>query len=382
VRELRLLLLAVLVPVVGWNLVPLPEGSARPADAAGEVRRVFTLAFDQSRSLEDRLRYIEDGKAIRTKVDNVRRARVHAVRIHANRAEVDFEFVNPSGESLGRVLPFGVAVPDGGRWKVSRHTVCALALVAGATPCPGMSPTEDWRAYWMGERFDRRVLTDGMRVVMPLTFLDGASVQLVLPAGVDPRGGYVTGQAVLEFGDNAVPVSSSYRARRAPILARYRGVALDYEGNLNFSAGDWTVRVYAADLSERDRAFLARHLEFRTTGDGFVALRGDEAVRVAAPAAASPAFGRSVPAKGLLDGTGLPTLSFSPDGAGDLHGRFEIAHTGCGAGGEVPSAEVDDGSVGRRCLPGTGIEIGAEGVDAAFVHRVLTETEVHDVRGR
>jgi hypothetical protein len=359
VRELRLLLLAILVPVVGWNLVPLPEGSARPADAAAEVRRVFTLAFDQSRSLEDRLRYIEDGKPIRTKVDNARTARVHAVRIHANRAEVDFEFVNPSGESLGRVLPFGVAVPDGGRWKVSRHTVCALALVAGATPCPGMSPTEDWRAYWMGERFDRRVLTDGMRVVMPLTFLDGASAQLVLPAGVDPRGGYVTGQAVLEFGGNAVPVRSSYRARMAPLLARYRGVALDYEGNLNFAAGDWTVRVYAADLSERDRAFLARHLEFRATGDGLVALRG------------------------VLDETGLPTLSLSPDGAGGLYGRFEIAHTGCAAGGDVPSAEIDEGaSVGRRCIPGTGIEIGAEGVDAAFVHRMLTETEVHDVRGR
>jgi hypothetical protein len=113
----------------------------------------------------------------------------------------------------------------------------------------------------MGERFDRQMLTDGMRVVLPLTFLDGASAQLVLPAGVDPRGGYVTGQAVLEFGDYSVPVSTSYRARRAPVLARYRGVALDYEGNLNFAAGDWTVRVYAADLSERDRAFLARHVD-------------------------------------------------------------------------------------------------------------------------
>src|SRR5215211_4351451 len=172
-RELRLLLLAVLVPVVGWNLVPLPQASGRPADAAGEVRRVFTLAFDQSRSVEDSVRYIEDGKAIRTKMDNVRRARVDTVRIHANRAEVDFELVNPSGESLGRVLPFGVVVPDGGRWTVSRHTICAVALVAGATPCPGMSPTEDWRQYWMGERVNRQVLTDGMRVVLPLTFLDG-----------------------------------------------------------------------------------------------------------------------------------------------------------------------------------------------------------------
>ena len=360
-RELRILLLAVLVPVVGWNLVPLPQASGRPADAAGEVRRVFTLAFDQSRSLEDRLRYIEDGKAIRTKVDNVRRARVDAVRIHANRAEVDFELVNPSGESLGRVLPFGIVVPDGGRWKVSRHTICAVALVAGATPCPGMSPTEDWRMYWMGERFNRQVLTDGMRVVLPLTFLDGTSAQLVLPAGVDPRGGYVTGQAMLQFGDHSVPVSTGYRSRRAPVLARYRGVALDYEGNLNFAADDWTVRVYAADLSERDRAFLVRHVEFRATGDGLVSLGGDRAVSVAAPA----------------------TLSFSPDGAGGLYGRFELAHTGCAAGGDVAEPGLDEGaSIGRRCIPGTGIELGAEGVDATFVHRLLTETEIHDVRDR
>jgi hypothetical protein len=383
VRELRLLILAVLVVVVGWNLVPLPQGSARPADAASEVRRVFTLAFDQSRSLEDRLRYIEDGGAIRTKVDNVRRARVHAVRVHANRAEVDFEFVNPSGESLGRVLPFGVVVPDGGRWKVSRHTICALALVAGATACPGMSPTEDWRAYWMGERFDRQMLTDGTRVVMPLTFLDGASAQLVLPAGVDPRGGYVTGQAVLEFGDHAVPVSASYRARRAPVLARYRGVPLDYEGNLNFVAGGWTVRVYAADLSERDRAFLARHVGFRSSSDGLVALGRGRTVRVAAPPAASSAVGRSIRAKGVLDETGLPTLSFSPDGAGGVYGRFELAHTGCVAGGDGDRPGADEGArVGLRCIPGTGIELGAEGFDAAFVNRLLTETEIHDVRER
>jgi hypothetical protein len=343
---------------VGWSLVPLPQGSARPADAAGEVRRVFTLAFDQSRSLEDRLRYIEDGYDIRKKVDNVRSARVHAVRIHANRAEVDFELVNPSGESLGRVLPFGVVVPDGGRWKVSRHTICALALVAGATPCRRVSPTEDWRTYWIGERFDRQTLTDGMRVVVPLTFLDGTSAQLVLPAGVDPRGGYVNGHAVLEFGDHGVLVNTSYRARRAPVLTRYRGVALDYEGNLNFAAGDWTVRVYAADLSERDRAFIVRHVEFRATSDGLASLDGDTTVS-------------------------LPTLSFSPDGAGGLHGRFELAHTGCVASGDVsPPGMEDDASVGRRCVPGTGIELGAEGFDAALVHRLLTETEIHDVRER
>jgi hypothetical protein len=355
VRELRLLILAVVVVTVGWNLVPLPQGSVRPADAASEVRRVFTLAFDQSRSLEDRLRYIEDGRAIRTKVDSVRRARVQGVRIHANRAEVDFELVNPSGESLGRVLPFGVVVPDGGRWKVSRHTICALALVAGSTPCPRMSPTKDWRTYWMGERFDRQMLTDGMRVVVPLTFLDGTSARLLLPAGVDPRGGYVTGQAVLEFGDHAVSISTSYRARKAPVLARYRGVALDYEGNLNFAAGDWTVRVYAADLSERDRAFLARHVEFRATNDGLVTLGDDRAVSLA-------------------------TLAFSPDGAGGLYGRFEIAHTGCAVGA---GPGVDEGaSVGRRCVTGTGIELGVEGTDSGFVQRLLTETEVHDVRER
>jgi hypothetical protein len=358
-RVLRLLLLAVLVPVVGWNLVPLPQGSARPADAAGEVRRVFMLAFDQSRSLADRLRYIEDGNGIRTRVDNVRRARVEAVRIHVDRAEVDFELVNPSGESLGRVLPFGVVVPDGGRWKVSRHTICAIALVAGAAPCPGMSPTADWRTYWMGERFNRQVLTDGMRVVFPVTFVDGTSAQVVLPAGVDPRGGYVTGKAVLQFEDHAVPVSTSYRARRAPVLARYRGVDLDYDGNLNFAAGAWTVRVYAAELSERDRAFLARHLEFRTTSDGLVALGGDRAVSVAAPA----------------------TLSFSPDGAGGLYGRFELVHAGCAAGSDAAGPPVDDGaSVGRRCIPGTGIELGAEGLDVAVMYRLLTETEIHDVR--
>jgi hypothetical protein len=354
VREVRAVLLSLLVVVVGCNLVPLPKGSARPADAASEVRRAFTLAFDQSRSLEDRLRYIEDGNAIRRKVDNVRSARVHAVRMHTNRGEVDFDLVNPSGESLGRVLPFGVVVPEGGRWKVSRHTICALALVTGATPCARMSPTEDWRTYWMGERFDRKMLTDGMRVVLPLTFLDGTSVQLVLPAGVDPRGGYVTGRAVLEFGDHAVPVSASYRARRALALVRYRRVALDYEGNLNFAAGDWTVRVYAADLSERDRAFLARHVEFRATSDGLASLGGDTTVS-------------------------LPTLSFSPDGAGGLYGRFELAHTGCAAA----SPGIDEGAfVGRRCIPGTGIELGVEGTDSGFLQRLLTETEIHDVRER
>jgi hypothetical protein len=379
VRELRLLILAGVVVIVGWNLVPVPQGSARPADAAGEVRRVFTLAFDQSRLLEDRLRYIEDGNAIRMKFDNVRRARVHAVRIHANRAEVDFDFVQPSGASLGRVLPFGVVVPDGGRWKVSRHTICALALVAGATPCPRTSATENWRTYWMGDRFDRQMLTDGMHVVVPLTFLDGASAQLVLPAGVDPRGGYITGQAVLEFRDHAVPVSTSYRAGRAPVLARYRGVALDYEGNLNLAAGDWTVRVYAADLSETDRAFLARHVDFRATGDGLVALGGDAMVSVAAPPPASSALGRSVRAKGLLDEPGLPTLSFSPDGAGGMYARFEIAHTGCAA---ASPGDHEGAPVGRRCIPGTGIELSVEGADSGFVQRMLTETEIHDVRER
>ena len=115
--------------------------------------------------------------------------------------------------------------------------------------------------------------------------------------------------------------------------------------------------MYAADLSERDRAFLARHVEFRATSDGLVALGGDEAVNVAAPV----------------------TLSFSPDGAGGLYGRFELAHTGCAAASPV----TDEGAfVGRRCVPGTGMEFGVEGTDSGFVQRLLTQTEIHDVRER
>ena len=346
---MRRSLVPALVALLGFCLASLPDAPARSADAADEVRRVFTLAFDQSRSLEDRLRYIEDGGAIRTKVLDVQRARVRGVRLHGRRAEVDFDLVRPSGESLGRLVPFGVVVPDGGRWRVSRHTICALALIQGLSACPGDSPLEDWRTYWLGKRFHRHTLTDGMRVVVPLTFLDGTSAELVFPEGIDLRGSYVTAGAALAFRNPARSVRASYRARNAPVLARYRGVALDYEGNLSFTVGEWTVRVYAADLSERDRGFLARHLEFRATSNGLVALRSD--------AAASSA-----------------TLSFSPDGAGGLHGHFELAHAGC-----ATANDASDPSPGRRCASGTGIELSAEGTDA-FVHRLLTETEIHDVR--
>lgn len=347
---MRRSLVAALVALIGFCLVSLPDAPARSADAAVEVRRVFTLAFDRSRSLEDRLRYIEDGRAIRATVDQIRRARVHGVRMHGSRAEVDFGLVNLAGESLEEIRPFGVVVPDGGRWRVSRHTICALALIQGLTPCRGDSPLEDWRTYWLGKRFHRHTLTDGIRVVVPLTFLDGTAAQLVLPEGIDPRGSYVTAGGTLALRDLTRPVHATYRARSAPVLASYRGIALDYEGNLSFTAGEWTTRVYAADLSERDRAFLARHLEFRTTSNGLVALRSG--------AAASSA-----------------TLSFSPDGAGGLDGHFELAHTGCATENDASAP-----SPGPRCLPGTGIELSAEGTDAAVVNRLLTETEIHEVR--
>ena len=95
--------------IAALTIVTGVAGTAPPADGGdrAQIRRVFELALDQSRPIDDRVAMIEDGRRLRRTLASLQRvhigvdistvhARVRAVKPHGRRAEVTFDLFHRS----------------------------------------------------------------------------------------------------------------------------------------------------------------------------------------------------------------------------------------------------------------------------------------------
>ena len=168
------------------------------------------------------------------------------------------------------------------------------------------------------ERIDLRPATrsDGDKVVLPLTFPDGTTVELVHPRALDlaalgvfpygsgrlqgespiaGRGDVVGRDFWIRHGDVEDLLELRNRGRPPKLLAEYEGVGdatvgfwdLDADGTrkLGFQFGRWAVLVYdyvgAGAMTDAERASWAANFSGRETADGFLVLEASGPLRLA-----------------------------------------------------------------------------------------------------
>lgn len=167
-----------------------------------------------------------------------------------------------------------------------------------AHPSGASSPAPGQQA-----RFVPRTYSEGDSVVMPLTFPDGTTAELVYPPGLDLSSlrvqpyssGYGPGFArdFLVYDEPLGEVIGSYED--AELLAEYEDGNGDTVGfwrlppdglYLAFQFGSWTVLVYdygkeGAQMSDEDRALWATNFHGRDAEDGFLLLDAEPPLRLA-----------------------------------------------------------------------------------------------------
>ena len=302
---------------------------------------------------------------------------VRDVRFHDTTAEVTIGIVVNGSPFVGWQ---GVAVREGGRWRVARSTFCALLDEWGPSGvrCDGVRPGTFWLGTGNGLTPPLRPAPDG-GTTAALTFPDGSTADVALPAAAGSGWVAVPQQVDVLLDAERVPVGF-HRARvvaRQPVLdypgPGGRPVVYDAQLGLVVRGGQWTAAVDVARLSERRRAEVARHLSLRTTADGFPQLRPTGPLHFTRDGA--------VPAKGpeLAIEPGAVTMSLEARGGGAF--LFVGVDLGpCPAPAPVPQGEDDGGvhAVGR-CLPGGGIYLRIEGGDAEIVDTVAAAVTVDHV---
>jgi len=158
---------------------------------------------------------------------------------------------------------------------------------------------------------------EGDRVVLPITFPDGTSAELLYPPelgiaelgvfpytsgtlrGVSPtpaRGDSVARDFVIRYGDLDALLVAKNEGKQPRLLAQYEGadgqtVGLwDFSWNdtahyLGFQFGRWTVLVYdyvdAGAMTDTERASWAASFSGRETDEGFLLLEGSGPLRLA-----------------------------------------------------------------------------------------------------
>jgi len=196
---------------------------------------------------------------------------------------------------------------------MSRHFLALASVILVAAGCaaapertgtqPG-SPTEETSSTTEGQaRFVPRTHREDDSVVMPVTFPDGTTAELVYPPELDLSSlrvqpyssGYGPGfgRDFLVYDESIGEVIGSYEG--AELLAEYdkgHGSTVGFwrlppDGvYLAFQFGSWTVLVYdyaeeGAQMTDQDRALWATNFHGRDADDGFLLLEADPPLRLA-----------------------------------------------------------------------------------------------------
>lgn len=233
------------------------------------------------------------------------------------------------------------------------------------TSGPAPAPEES------GPLFRPATYREGDRTVMPVTFLDGTSAELVYEpelaledtlvvpgwaGGTTP--GEVSRDFLIRYGTLTDLASfltelvSTELVRSDAIVCVYRVTGLsDY---LMFQFEDWVVGIHSADAMSPDvRATWARDLSLRVAPDGF-------------------------PVLGSSGGTHFwehgPGLGFQQGGPG-----IQVILDGCALDEDTyESGEL--AGYGRRCIAGTGVEISVNNFAGATVDEVLEGLTIREIR--
>lgn len=134
-------------PTVSPTSSPTGATTGAPADPAAareEIEANWELLFDAKATTDEKVRVLEDGEDLRATVAAFSRT-ANAARISAEVTEVDFTSPTRADVTydlkLGTATPLGgakgVAVLEGGTWKVARESLCALMRLnpdAGSVP--------------------------------------------------------------------------------------------------------------------------------------------------------------------------------------------------------------------------------------------------------
>lgn len=144
-------------------------------------------------------------------------------------------------------------------------------------PTPTVSPTES-------RRFVPATRVEGDDVVMPVTFLDGTTAEIVYPRSLD-----IAGRGATPYGSGTLPDCCArdfaffHGPGRFPLAATDEplktfgpvrllpGVPEIGKNYLVFTIGDWQLGVWD-DMSDAERAAWAAHLTGRIAPDGFPVL--------------------------------------------------------------------------------------------------------------
>jgi hypothetical protein len=238
---------------------------------------------------------------------------------------------------------------------------------------PTPSPTEERGVFVPPTR------SEGDRTVLPVTFPDGTSAEVVYPAelkiaelGVGPKGGWGTLEGkefdgccardfLFGYGSGGPEALATDRANKTFTGADGRPVHLvpalpgglsDY---LVFRVGQWRVGVWASMADDR-LATWAAHLRTQVGADGFPVLRADAPLRLADTGAGGPPF----------------ALDFgAPDGSRQLSLELKTC-----------AAAVSEGNAAQglsMCKPQWSMWVTAGG-DSQFVQDVASRIEIRNVR--
>lgn len=280
-------------------------------------------------------------------------------------------------------LAFGILVAAG------------CATPSGESRAPATSSTAVDAAAEADSGFVPSTYVQGGSVVMPITFPDGTTAELVYPPELDLSGmrvqpyssGYGPGFArdFLVFDKPVDDVIGGYE--QAELLADYD----DGDGGtvgfwrlppdglyLAFQFGSWTVLVYdyadeGAEMSDEDRALWATNFHGRNAEDGFLRLEAEAPLRLAAAGEhAGPEL-----SLWFRSGDFNPQISFFPGECapyreGKGFDSIEVVH------GLAVSRESDD--FAAWCVPHASMTVHvSQEPGGTFIDDVLKGLEIRNV---
>ena len=389
--------------VAALMIAGLPSGAAagdRDATAEEQIAEAFHILGDFAATLDERAAVLEDGPRLRkvlrasaaladpaTAADHLLEESaiplpaltdpvfrdVTVRRMHRRSAEVTV------GIFVGQQMVTGwsgVAVREGGRWKVSRGTFCSILADWTQIDCPGDPSSSDTPFARAGKRVEGRDVGD-RRVALPIRFPDGSTAEVLVPKDLaDPW--RAQPMAAVTLGDGTTVDlwlhPSRFRARQPVVSypdADGDRVLFDADFGLVIPAGDWTITAYVNERSERERKLVARHLGGRTSKDGFVVLDASEPLHL----------GRSSNIAKVKSSLDIERTALPVELTRSTNSSYTVLVVTLGPCPEALQRPLQsaDYLAEERCLPGDDVRVAVEG-QADVAGRLLDEVSVRNIR--